>query len=119
MTFVKVTVVTLVTKVKLIYFKHGLVGLAQAWCLLQAVMIKSNDFCKSDSSNSSDKSETDIFKNGLVGLAQAWCLLQAVMRIWNPAPLTPSGLNLLILHMLLLMLWQFVSTDLFLFVPSV
>ena len=63
------------------------------------------------------------FQNDWVGLALAWCLQQAAERLWKPAPLAPSGLNLLLLHLLLLlfllMLREFLCTGLYLFVSSV
>ena len=43
-------------------------------------------------------------QNDLVGQALAWCLQLAAERLRKPVPLAPSGLNLLLLHLLLLQL---------------
>ena len=44
------------------------------------------------------------FQDDLVGQALAWCLQLAAERLWKPDPLAPSGLNLLLLNVLLLLL---------------
>ena len=58
-------------------------------------------------------------QNDLVGQALAWCLQLAAERLWKPDPLAPSGLNLLLLHLLLVLLKfrEFVCTGLCLFCP--